>query len=96
MSFLVEESIDHILEPSEKVVGVDMGIMNFAVLSDGDFVDNPRFLLTDEDRLKAAQSKRDKLPKGSLERRKATKAVNHLYERVANRREYFAQQLSRR
>jgi putative transposase len=95
VSFLVEESINHPLGPSEKVVGIDMGILNFAVLSDGEFVENPKFLLADEERLKAAQSKRDKLPKGSTERRKASKAVSHLYERVANRRENFAQQLSR-
>lgn len=95
VSFLVEESINHPLAPSQKVVGIDMGIMNFAVLSDGEFVENPKFLLTDEERLKAAQSKRDKLPKDSTERRKATKAVNHLYERVANRRDNFAQQISR-
>lgn len=95
VSFLVEESPSHILEPFDKAVGVDMGILNFAVLSDGEVVDNPRFLRTDEEGLQLAQSKRDKLPKGSQKRRKATKAVNHLYERVSNRRENFAQQLSR-
>lgn len=95
VSFLVEESINHLLTPSQKVVGIDNGISNFAVLSDGEVVDNPRFLLADEERLKEAQSKRDKLPKGSPKRKKASKAVSHLYERVTNRREDFAQQLSR-
>lgn len=95
VSFLVEESINHPLAPSHKVVGIDMGILNFAVLSDGEVVDNPRFLLADEERLKTAQSKRDKLPKGSAQRRKASKIVSHLHERVTNRRENFAQQLSR-
>ena len=93
-SFLVEESIDHVIEPSDKVVGIDVGITNFAVLSNGEFIENPRFLLADEGMLKKAQSKRDKLPKGSQERNKANKSVNHLYERIANRREDFAQQLS--
>jgi transposase len=95
VSFLVEKSINHVLEPSEKVVGVDMGIKNFAVLSNGEFIENPRFLLADEEHLIEALSKRDKLPKGSLQRKKATKTVGHLYERVANRRENFAQQVSR-
>jgi putative transposase len=95
VAFLVEESSNRVLEPSEKIVGIDMGILNFAVLSDGEFVENPRFLLSDEERLKASQSKRDKLPKGSPERRKASKAVSHLSERIANRRDNFAQQLSR-
>lgn len=95
VSFLIEESINHPLAPSQKVVGIDMGILNFAVLSDGEFIENPRFLLADEERLKKAQSKRDMLPKGSPQRRKASKAVSHLYEKVTNRREDFAQQLSR-
>jgi putative transposase len=96
VSLLVEDSINHVLEPSKKVVGVDMGVTKFAVLSNGEIVENPRFLLTDEEKLKGAQSKRDKLSKGSSERKKASKAVSHLYERVANRREDFAQQLSRK
>jgi putative transposase len=95
VSFLIEDAPNHILEPSNEIVGVDMGIKNFAVLSNGEFIENPRFLLADEERLKKAQSKRDKLPKGSPRRRKASKAVSHLYERVSNRREDFAQQLSR-
>jgi putative transposase len=95
VSFLIEETKNHILEPSDEMVGVDMGIKNFAVLSNGEFIVNPRFLLADEERLKIAQSKRDKLPKGSPQRRKASNAVSHLYERVTNRREDFAQQLSR-
>jgi len=94
VSFLVEESIDHVIEPSDKVVGIDVGITNFAVLSNGEFIENPRFLLADEGKLKKAQSKRDKLPKGSQERDKANKSVNHLYEQIANRREDFVQQLS--
>jgi len=95
VSFLVEDAKNHILQPSDEMVGVDMGIKNFAVLSNGEFIDNPKFLLADEERLKKAQSKRDKLPKGSAKRRKASKIVSHLHERVTNQRENFAQQLSR-
>jgi putative transposase len=95
VSFLVDDVPNHILEPSDEIVGVDMGILNFAALSNGEVVANPRFLLADEERIKKAQSKRDKLPKGSPRRRKASKSVSHLYERVTNRREDFAQQLSR-
>jgi putative transposase len=79
VSFLVGESEKHTLPYSEEIVGIDMGILNFAALSNGDVVTNPRFLLADEERLKKAQSKRDKLPKGSPQRRKASKAVSNLY-----------------
>jgi len=95
VSFLVEDAPNHALEPSDEVVGIDMGILNFATLSNGEVVANPRFLIADEERLRKAQSKRDKLPKGSSKRRKATKTIAHMHERIANRREDFAQQLSR-
>jgi hypothetical protein len=39
---------NHILGPSDEIVGVDMGIKNFAVLSNGEFIENPRFLLAVE------------------------------------------------
>ena len=86
VSFLVEDASNNILEPSNEIVGVDVGILNFATLSNGEVVPNPRYLLADEEQLKKAQSKRDKLPKGSPRRRKANKAVNHLYERVRNKK----------
>jgi transposase len=47
------------------MVGMDMGIKNFAVFSNDEFIENPKFLLADEEKLMKAQSKRDKLPKGS-------------------------------
>jgi len=92
---MCEDAQNHILQPSDEMVGVDMGIKNFAVLSNGEFIENPKFLLADEEKLKKSQSKRDKLPKGSAQRRKASKIVSHLHERVTNQRENFAQQLSR-
>ena len=45
VSFLVEESIDHVIEPSDRVVGIDVGDQNFAVFCNGEFIENPRFLL---------------------------------------------------
>jgi len=46
-------------------------------------------------RLSREQSKKDKLPKGSPERKKAAKKVSHIYERLGNLRDNFAHQLSR-
>lgn len=95
VSFLVEDAPKEILPASEKAVGIDVGISNFAVLSDGTFIANWRYLAECEERLSTAQSKKDKLPKGSPERRKAAKKVCHIYERLGNIRDNFAHQLSR-
>jgi len=95
VSFLTEDAPREVLPESEKAVGIDVGISNFAVLSDGIFIANQRYLAECEDRLSREQSKKDKLPKGSPERRRAAKKVCHIFERLTNLRDNFAHQLSR-
>jgi putative transposase len=94
VSFFVEDAPKDAMPDSEKVVGIDVGISNFAVLSDGTFVENQRYLASCEEKLAKAQSK--KLPHKSPERRKAAKKVSHIYERLGNLRDNFAHQLSHR
>jgi len=95
VSFLVEDAPSAVLPKSEKAVGIDVDISNFAVFSDGTFIENQRYLAECEERLSREQSKKAKLPKGSRERKKAAKKVSHIYERLGNLRDNFAHQLSR-
>jgi putative transposase len=83
------------LNPSPHVVGIDMGLEKFATLSTGVMIDNPRFFRRDEKALANAQSRRDKMAKGSAERKKATRRVQHIHVRIANLRKDFAHKLSR-
>jgi putative transposase len=57
------------LEPRDSAAGIDVGLAAFATLSSGETIDNPRFLRRDERRLKRAQRRREKTPKGSVLRR---------------------------
>lgn len=77
------------------VVGIDVGLASFATLSNGEKIDNPRFFREEEKALAKAQRKRDKLPKGSSLRRKASKVVTRIHERITNRRTDFSNQISR-
>ena len=83
------------LPVSPKVVGVDVGLTHFATLSDGTQIDNPRFFRSDEKALAKAQRRLSKATKGTPERRKAKRVVQHIHQRIANRRRNFAHQLSR-
>jgi putative transposase len=74
--------------------GVDVGIKSFLTLSDGSYVPNPRFFVTEEKTLAKAQRKLSKLAKGTPERRKALKVVKHIHERISNKREDFVQKVS--
>src|SRR5574339_119223 len=71
---------------NELAVGIDMGLECFARLSDGEGVDNPRFFRRDEKELAKAQRKLSKAEKGSPERAKRRRAIQHIHQRIANRR----------
>lgn len=84
------------LPPTDKVVGVDLGLTTFAALSDGRKIARQRWIKRDERDLARLQRKKEQHPKGSPERRKVVRALAHAYERSANRRRNFAHQESRR
>jgi len=83
------------LPVTDKVVGIDVGLTHFATLSDGESIANPRFFRRDEKALAKAQRRKDKEAKGTPERRKRQRVVEHIHQRIANRRLDFAHQLSR-
>ena len=87
------------LEPlaaNEKAVGIDVGLESFATFSNGSKIVNPRFFRRDEKELAKAQRKLSKAEKGTPERAKRRKAVQHIHQRIANRRKNFAHQESRK
>lgn len=84
------------LPASEDAIGVDVGIKTFAALSDGTFIENPKFFRSEEVALSKAQRKLAKQKRGSKERKKAHKVVARVHERVRNRRHNFAHQTARK
>jgi putative transposase len=86
---------DEPLPFNELDIGVDVGLESFATLSNGMKIENPRFFRMDESELARAQRKLSKAEKGTPERVKRRKAVQHIHQRIANRRKDFAHKLSR-
>jgi len=84
------------LPVSTESVGIDVGLNQFAALSDGTFVANPRFFRKDEKALAKASRKQAKQVKGSPSRRKANKVLSRIHERIRNRRHNFVNQLARK
>jgi putative transposase len=80
---------------NELAIGIDMGLRNFAKFSNGQGIDNPRFFHMDEKELAKAQRKLSKAAKRTPERAKRRKAVQHIHQRIVNRRKDFAHQKSR-
>ena len=82
--------------PLEDEVGIDLGIHSFAVLSDGTFIENPRFYRNAEAKIKAAHQKIHRRKKGSHRRARVKKEVSRLHRKVRNRRRDFLHQESRK
>ena len=80
---------------SKEAVGVDVGLENFATLSNGEVIANPRHLLKAEKRLKLLQRRLSRKVKGSANRRKARFKLARQHLKVANRRSDFLHKLSR-
>ena len=75
-------------------IGVDLGIKDFLTTSDGEVVDNPKYLKNNIDRLKVLQRRASKKKKGSSNRRKANKRVALLHEKITNQRQDFLHKVS--
>jgi putative transposase len=84
------------LSASKESIGVDVGLKEFAVLSNGEAIANPKFLRKDEKRLAKAQRKLSAATKGSAERKKCRKIAAHVHDHIANKRRDFAHQESRK
>lgn len=75
-------------------IGIDLGIKDFLVTSDGEVISNPKFLRNSMDRLKVLQRRASKKQKGSNNKKKANKRVAILHEKIANRRQGFLHKVS--
>lgn len=94
-SFVVETEPET-LPDVEPVVGIDLGLGHFAVLSDGTKIDAPRFLRRAEKKLKREQKRLSRKAKGSNNRTKARVKVARAHAQVADARREFHHQLSTR
>jgi putative transposase len=94
---LAHREVEHqSLPESGESIGIDVGLNQFAALSDGTFVANPRFFRRDEKALAKAGRRQAKTAKRSRARRKANKVLSRIHERIRNRRHDFVHQFARR
>ena len=84
------------LPVKQEAIGIDVGLKQFATLSDGQEIPNPRFFKKGEKVLAKAQAKLAKLEKGTPQRRKAGKVVAKIHEKIGNQRKDFCHKESRK
>jgi putative transposase len=81
-------------EYSGCVIGLDLGIKEFCITSNGDKIENPKYLKKSLDKLAKLQRELSRKTSGGSNWNKARIKVARAYERVSNQRKDFLQKLS--
>jgi len=86
ISILTEQEPTKHLPKTGKNIGIDLGIKDFAITSEGQRYTNPKFLYKFQRKLKHAQQHLNRKVKGSKSRERARIKVAKIYEKITNSR----------
>ena len=93
-SILVEQEDCKPLIKTGCNVGIDLGIKDFAITSDGDKISNPKYLAKSEKKLVKLQRQLSRKSSGSNNRNKARIKLARAWDKITNQRTGFLQKLS--
>jgi putative transposase len=98
-SILCEVEATELKELGDKIIGIDLGLKDFAIVHDGESVTkyaNPKHLKRHQKNLARKQKKLSRKTQGSKSRAESKKNVAKVHERIANSRQDFLHKLSRK
>lgn len=79
---------------TNNTIGIDLGLKEFCITSDGEMISNPKYLAKQQKKLTKLQKELSRKSKGSSNRNKARIKVARCHEKIANQRKDFLQKLS--
>lgn len=95
---ILVETLDNILDSKpikeENTIGIDLGIKDFLITSNGEKISNPKFLIKAQKKLKKEQRKLSHKQKGSNNRNKQRIKVAKIHQKIVNQRLDFQHKLS--
>ena len=96
VSVLVEQKDKQKLVTNQNKIGIDLGLKEFAITSNGEMIENPKYLRKSEKRLRKLQKDLSRTQKGSKNRERCRTKVAKEHEKIANQRKDFLHKLSKR
>ncbi|HLI05430.1 MAG TPA: transposase, partial [Ktedonobacteraceae bacterium] len=94
--FSCECEARQLLPVSEEEVGIDLGLLHFAALWDGTFINNPRYSRKTEKTLEKRQQVLSRKKRGSHRREKARRQVAKAHRKIRNQRRDFLHKQAKR
>lgn len=82
------------LEKTGSMIGLDLGIKEFCITSNGEMIENPKYLKKSLNKLAKLQRELSRKSKGGSNRNEARIKVARQFEKIANQRKDFLQKLS--
>ena len=95
LSFLVDGSLSSKgFQDTDKVVGIDLGIKNFVITSDGEVFENLHFKKSESNKIKRLQRQLSRKIKGSNNRNKSRIRLAKEYKKINDKKQYYLHQVS--
>ena len=95
LSILVDGSLTHNgLKDTNNAIGIDLGIKDFVITSEGEVFNNLHFKKKESQKLKRLQSQLSRKQKGSNNRNKARIKLAKLYKKINDQKQYYLHSVS--
>jgi len=94
LSILVDGDLTHKgVQDTDNCVGIDLGIKNFVITSEGEVFDNLHFKKNETEKLKRLQKQLSRKQKGSKNRNKARIKLAKTYKKINDKKQYYLHQV---
>ena len=94
LSILVDGDLTHKVKESHNIIGIDLGIKDFIVTSDGEVFDNLHFKKSESKKLIRIQKQLSRKENNSNNRNKVRIKLAKAYKRITDKKQYYLHQVS--
>ena len=94
LSILVDGDLTHEVKETNTAVGIDLGIKDFVITSEGEIFNNLHFKKSETKKIKRLQRQLSKKEKGSNNRNKARIKLAKVYKKINDRKQYYLHAVS--
>ena len=94
LSILIDGDLTHKVKESHNIIGIDLGIKDFIVTSDGEVFENLHFKKSESKKLIKIQKQLSRKENNSNNRNKVRIKLTKLYKRITDKKQYYLHQVS--
>ena len=94
LSILVDGGLTHKVKETNAAVGIDLGVKDFVITSDGEVFNNLHFKKSEANKIKRLQRQLSKKQKGSNNRNKVRIKLAKVYKKINDRKQYYLHAIS--